>query len=140
MSRRFLPPPLAAAFAAVIALPALAGGVIGGADVVSLRDSGRLVQGKPGILTEWKGSAWTFANEANRAVFEANPRAYAPAFGGNCPVALSQGRELPGSPSFFIVIDGTLYLTSGQDARQQMQTDPQTIIGRARAAWKKTRH
>lgn len=129
--------PFLVAAALVAALPALAADPVGGADVVSLRDSGRLIAGKARIQTEWKGHAWTFANEANRAAFEANPRAYAPAFGGNCPVALSEGRRQPGSAQFFVVVGGTLYLTSGREARQKMQTDPQPILSRAGAAWNK---
>lgn len=119
------------------ALPALADQALGGADVVSLHDSGRLIDGKPGISTEWKGRVWTFANEANRAAFEANPRAYAPGFGGNCPVALSEGRRQPGSAHFSVVVGGTLYVTTDGHAKQRMQSDPQPILRRAHETWGK---
>ena len=129
--------PMLAAAVLMGALPVLADDATGGVDVVSLRDSGRLIEGKTVFSTQWKGRAWTFSSEANRAAFESNPRAYAPGFGGNCPVALSEGRRQPGSPRFAVVVGGTLYFTSNGEARQRMQSDPQPVLDRAGAAWGK---
>lgn len=110
---------------------------LGGMDAVSLRDAGRVVGGEPSISTHWKGHEWRFANEANRATFEANPRAYAPGFGGNCPVALSEGERRPGRPDLFIVIGQTLYLTSSPEARRRLGDDPQGVLDRAASQWKR---
>lgn len=121
------------------ALPALADSALGGVDVVSLRDSGRPIPGNGDISTEWKGSAWIFANEANRAAFESNPRAYAPGFDGNCPVSLSEGRRRPGSPQFPVVVAGTLYLTMDGAAQGRLKADPDPILGRAAKAWARLR-
>ena len=112
---------------------------LGGMDAVSLRDAGRPIGGDPAISTRWKGHEWRFANEANRATFEANPRAYAPGFGGNCPVALSQGERRPGRPELFVVIGNTLYLTSSPVARRKLSDDPADVLARAAAQWKRMR-
>lgn len=112
---------------------------LGGMDAVSLRDAERPVGGDPGISTHWKGHEWRFANEANRATFEANPRAYAPGFGGNCPVALSDGERRPGKPELFVVVGKTLYLTSSPAARQRLSADPAGVLERASAQWKRLR-
>lgn len=107
-----------------------------GMDVVSLRDAGRMAAGGDDITTHWRGREWHFTNEANRAAFEANPRAYAPGFGGNCPVALAAGRRSPGNPALFVIVGDTLYLTSTANARDLLQTDPEPILRAARTEWK----
>lgn len=127
----------AALVAAVVPLGAAQAQALGGMDAVSLRDAGRVVGGEPSISTHWKGHEWRFANEANRAAFEANPRVYAPGFGGNCPVALSEGERRPGKPDLFVVVEKTLYLTSSPDARQQLRADPHGVLKRAASQWKR---
>ena len=130
---------LAAALVALSLAPAQ-GQALGGMDAVSLRDAGRPVGGDPSISTHWKGHEWRFANEANRATFEANPRAYAPGFGGNCPVALAEGERRPGQPDLFVVIGKTLYLTSSPAARRRLTEDPGSVLKRASAQWKRLRN
>lgn len=110
---------------------------LGGVDAVSLRDAGRTIGGDPSISTHWKGREWRFANEANRAIFEANPRVYAPGFGGNCPVALSQGERRQGLPELFVVVEKTLYLTSSPAARQRLREDPAQVLELANSQWKR---
>ena len=117
--------------------PASAEDALEGMDVVNLRDSGRATPGGEAITTHWRGSEWHFANEANRAAFEADPRAYAPGFGGNCPVALSEGERRAGRPELFVVVGRTLYLTSSPDARATLKAGPEPILKAAKAAWQK---
>lgn len=123
--------------AAVVPLGGAQAQALGGMDAVSLRDAGRVVGGEPSISTHWKGHEWRFANEANRAAFEANPRVYAPGFGGNCPVALAEGERRPGKPDLFVVVERTLYLTSSADARQRLRDDPHAVLKRAARQWKR---
>lgn len=115
--------------------PALAQ-ALGGMDPVSLRDAGRPVGGDAAISTHWKGHEWRFSNDANRAAFEANPGAYAPGFGGNCPVALADGQRHPGEPQYFVVLNGTVYLTGSASARERLRREP-AILDLAARAWKK---
>lgn len=132
---------LLAAVLAILSLsPAQAqSAALGGMDAVSLRDTGRPVGGDPDISTHWKGQEWRFANEANRAIFEANPRAYAPAFGGHCPVALSGGERRPGHPDLFVVIEHTIYLTGSPAARRILHDNPAPVIKQAAQHWKHLR-
>lgn len=128
------------ALSLLTALPpatALADDALGGMDVVSLRDAGRVAQGGEDITTHWRGHEWHFANEANRATFEADPRAYAPGFGGDCPVALAQGERRPGKPGLFVVVGDTLYLASSPQARAALESDPAPVISAAKAQWKR---
>lgn len=145
--RRPLPTrPSAPALARILALclltaltpaAALADDALGGMDVVSLRDAGRVAQGGDDITTHWRGHEWHFANEANRATFEADPRAYAPGFGGACPVALANGERRPGQPDLFVVVGDTLYLASSPQARAALESDPAPVISAAKAQWKR---
>lgn len=108
---------------------------IDGLDAVDFVERGRLVPGRGDIATQWKGQVWHFATEDNRNRFEADPRSFAPAFKGLCPVALAQGRHVPGSPRHGVVIADRLYLTGSSRAEQELRHDPRTILARAKANW-----
>lgn len=108
---------------------------LNGMDPVAYGLMDAAVPGRNDIVTLWHGKAWHFANEENRATFEANPRAYAPGLGGLCVVALSEGRSEPGNPRYFVVIGQRTYLLRSEIARQRILANPQTILMRAKAAW-----
>ncbi len=55
---------------------------IGGYDPVGYFTEGRPVAGSTEFTLRWNGATWRFASAESRARFEANPAAYAPAFGG----------------------------------------------------------
>lgn len=110
---------------------------MGGMDVVSLRDAGRVAPGGADITTHWRGREWHFSNEANRATFESDPGAYAPGFGGNCPVALATGERREGRPDLFVVVGDRLYLTSSPQARRMLEADPTPVIRAAGSEWKR---
>lgn len=74
-------------------------------------------------------------SEQNRNLFEANPRAYAPALGGLCVVALSEGRSEPGNPRYFAVVDQKTYLLRSRKAKERFLADPQHILEQAKAVW-----
>ncbi|MBU3031442.1 YHS domain-containing (seleno)protein [Paracoccus marinaquae] len=118
------------------ALPAVAQEwALGGYDAVSYTRVGRPVPGRSDIATMWKGQKWHFSSEENRARFEADPRAYAPAFGGLCPVALAEGRRVEGDPTHFVIIGKRLYLTRSDAAEQSILSAPQRILPAARQGW-----
>lgn len=106
-----------------------------GFDAVVLLEQGRPVPGRGDIATLWKDQIWHFATEENRSRFEADPRSFAPALGGLCPVALSEGRRVQGDPRHFLVIGGRLYLMGSARARQELRGNPQAILEQAQANW-----
>ncbi|MTH33591.1 hypothetical protein GL279_03170 [Paracoccus limosus] len=108
-----------------------------GIDPVGYSREGAAVPGRPDLVTMWRGKAWHFASEENRADFEANPKVFAPALGGLCVVALSEGRSEPGNPRYFAVIDQRTYLLRSESARQRLMADPQQILARAKTVWAK---
>lgn len=106
-----------------------------GFDAVGLWQNGRPVPGRGDIATMWKGKVWHFASEENRSRFESDPRSFAPAFGGLCPVALAKGRRVPGDPRHFVVIADRLYLLRSDRSAQELRRTPQEILARARQTW-----
>lgn len=106
-----------------------------GFDAVNFLEQGQPVPGRGDIATMWKGQVWHFATEENRSRFEADPRSFAPAFGGLCPVALSKGRRVQGDPRHFVVIDNRLYLVGSAKAEQELRRDPRGVLDRASMDW-----
>lgn|GEM_PF-825223 len=105
---------------------------LGGYDVVSYQKSGRPIPGRTDIATMWQGKIWHFATEENRARFEADPRSYAPGFGGLCPVSLAEGTKQKGDPRYFVIIGKRLYLLRSAAAERQLLSAPREVIMQAR--------
>ena len=119
------------------ALPVMAQDwAIDGFDAVGFLESGRPIPGRGDISTLWKGKVWHFATEENRNRFEADPRSFAPAFGGLCPVALSEGRRVAGDPRHFVIIENRLYLVGSNRAVRKLKQAPHEVLSRARERWK----
>lgn len=118
------------------ALPAAAQDwALDGYDAVGYAQQGRAIPGRSDIVTLWKGKLWHFANEDNRARFEANPRSFAPGFGGLCPVALAEGRKVAGDPRHFVIIGNRLYLLRNDADEREMMDAPRRVLMKAKQIW-----
>ena len=63
-----------------------------GADVVAyhgLKGNAKAVEGKNDFVVSWKGGRFRFANRQTMAAFQANPKKYAPRFGGYCALSVA---------------------------------------------------
>jgi YHS domain-containing protein len=136
----------AAALFAFAAVPALAGQVnyyvkdgyaIGGTDPVAYQTDGRPVAGSDAFTAEYDGVAWKFASAANRDAFIADPKKYAPAYGGYCTTGMSFGEKVPTDPDYWKVVNGRLYLNSSSAAQQVFLGDETGTISRADGHWAK---
>nr|WP_239032537.1 YHS domain-containing (seleno)protein [Leisingera sp. MMG026] len=112
-----------------------AGVAIGGYDAVAFFEHGTAEPGRRGHAVMWKGVVWRFASARNQAQFEANPRAYAPAFGGYCAYAMSQGRLHDGNPRIWAIVDGELFLLNNRGVHHLWQADTVQMIADGRAHW-----
>lgn len=127
---------LSLALISVPVLPALAQDwAIDGFDAVGFVQSGKPLPGRGDIATMWKGKLWHFATEENRSRFESDPRSFAPAFGGLCPVALAQGRRVQGDPHHFVVIGDRLYLPGSDGSARTLRQEAQGILTKAQENW-----
>jgi YHS domain-containing protein len=70
------------------------GVLLHGYDPVSFRRGGS-VKGDSTITTQHQGAIYYFSNAANKAEFEANPKAFEPEYGGYCAYGVSLGKLAP---------------------------------------------
>lgn len=121
---------------------AFAGGVnvdgngiaIKGHDPVAYFTVGAPKPGKNAFTSTHKGATYKFASADNKALFDANPAKYAPAYGGYCAYGVAQGYKVKIEPDQFKIVGGTLYLN--YDARVQ-STWKKDIPGYIKTADKK---
>lgn len=111
------------------------GAAMAGYDPVSYFEGDVPQRGQPGIVVRWKGADWYFASQENRELFERDPRAFAPQFGGYCSYAMAQGVLKSTDPNAWQVIDGRLYLTHSLEIEQIWNQDQDGYIASAEDFW-----
>ncbi|NDJ62362.1 MAG: YHS domain-containing protein [Chloroflexi bacterium] len=108
-----------------------------GYDVVAYFDD-QAVPGDPAIASEYEGTQYYFSNPANKERFDANPAQFAPAYGGNCATAMSEGNVFGIDPTNFKVRDGRLFLfyrgTAG-DTKPQWDAEEADRLRQADEHW-----
>ncbi|WP_245727263.1 YHS domain-containing (seleno)protein [Paracoccus isoporae] len=130
----------AIALAVLLPIPAAAQGwALDGFDPVAYVTRDAAVPGRGDISTSWRGKEYHFASEDNRALFEANPRAYVPGFDGLCVVGLAEGRSEAGDPRQFVIIGQRVYLTASADRKQRLLAEPRGLLMKAKNMWVKLR-
>ena len=110
---------------------------LGGFDPVAYVTQERAVPGRGDIVTTWRGREYHFASEGNRALFEANPRAYTPGFDGLCVVALTEGRSEPGDPRQFVTIGQRVYFVGSEVRRRELLSHPRDMLMQAKGMFLK---
>jgi hypothetical protein len=108
---------------------------ISGFDPVAYFTDGVARQGRADFELSLKGVIWRFANEGNRAAFEADPDIYTPQFGGYDPVAIARGVSTPGHPQVFLLSNRRLYLFYNAEARDAFVSDPDSARRAAEDNW-----
>jgi YHS domain-containing protein len=131
-SPRPAPPPAAAK---VLIATDDDGVALGGHDPVAYRDDGAPVAGLEEHTAEHGGGTYLFASAEHRAAFEADPARFAPAYGGYCAFAVSQGRLTPADPTVWELIDDQLLLFASADFHAQFDADPAAHKRAADANW-----
>lgn len=113
---------------------------IRGYDPVAYFRHGGPRQGKPEFAAQHDGATWWFASAEDKALFEADPEKYMPAFGGFCAYGTSRGYLVKIEPEAWSIVDGRLYLNYDLGVRDTWQKDPKGYIGQANANWPKLDH
>ena len=138
----------AAAFPAVslLATPALAakppvyatdGVAINGYDPVAYFAQGKPVEGVPDFTSEWNGATLQFASPENKAIFDNDPEAYAPKYGGYCAYAVSKGYTATTDPSAWTIHEDRLYLNYSKTVRLLWSRDIPGNVAAGDANWPK---
>ncbi len=107
----------------------------GGYDVVAYAEAGRAEAGSPRYTHNWKGATWRFASAARRDSFAAAPEKFAPAYGGHCSWAASQGYKASGDPLQWRIVGGRLFLNYNADIHERWQKDMPGFIAAADRSW-----
>ncbi|MBI1407454.1 MAG: YHS domain-containing protein [Caulobacter sp.] len=128
-------PGLALAAKPAIYTPALSNVAVGGYDVVAYFTVGRPTKGSDDFKTDWQGATWKFSSAANLAKFRANPRAYAPQYGGYCAWAVANGYTAKGDPLQWKIVGGKLYLNYNHDIQEKWSKDIPGLVKKGDANW-----
>ena len=108
---------------------------IDGTDPVGYFTEGRPVPGDAAITLDWNGATWRFASTETRAMFEANPDAYAPQYGGYCAFAVANGYTASTDPEAWTIHEDTLYLNFSRRIRRRWERDIPGNIAKGDANW-----
>ena len=96
---------------------------IRGTDPVAYFTEGKVIEGNSEYESEWQGATWRFSSAENQELFDSNPEAYAPQYGGYCAKALSEGNVVSSDPEAWKIVDGKLYLNYSPQVQQQWIQD-----------------
>jgi hypothetical protein len=120
---------------ALVAIERWSGVAIDGYDPVAYFTEGQPRLGSRQLEVVWRDAAWRFANEGNRAAFEAHPEIYSPRFGGFDPNAVARGVLVAGDVHIFALgPDQQLYLFRDEESRLAFLTDRE-IGAKANRVW-----
>lgn len=110
-------------------------GAIRGYDPVAYFTEGRAVAGDPALSLEWDGATWHFASPEHRTRFEEDPLRYAPAFGGYCAFAVSEGYTANGDPEVWSIVDDRLYLNFDRTVAERWNEERASRIAAGQQNW-----
>ncbi len=108
---------------------------IRGTDPVAYFTEGKAVKGDSQYESKWQGATWRFSSQENQKLFEADPEAYAPQYGGYCAQGLAEGNVVSIDPQAWKIVDGKLYLNYSKDVQKQWLQDVPGHISSANEKW-----
>lgn len=108
---------------------------IHGYDTVAYFTEGKAVEGNKDITVVWQDEEWLFSSTENATLFQKNPDAYAPQYGGYCAYALSNNELVDIDPDAFSIVDGKLYLNYSHRIAKRWKKNLETYIKQANQHW-----
>src|SRR5688572_5163920 len=111
------------------------GAAILGYDPVAYFTDGKPARGNVRFKSVHEGATYHFASAEHKAMFDANPAKYAPAYGGYCGYAASINRLSPISPDWWQLVDGRLVLQHNKKAFDHFNKDLAGNTTKADANW-----
>lgn len=124
------------AFAAGVDVNATTTGLaLRGYDPVAYFTTGAPTAGDFQITASHNGATYRFASEENKALFVADPEAYAPAYGGYCAFGTAMGFKFDGDPHLWRIVDNKLYLNLAPGIQERWEADRANLIVSADDKW-----
>jgi len=106
-----------------------------GYDPVAYFTDNKPMKGNPKIKSSYEGANYYFASAEHKALFDASPAKYAPAYGGYCGYAASIDRLSPISPEWFQIEDGKLILQHNKKAFDKFNAELKSNVAKADQNW-----
>lgn len=114
---------------------------IEGYDPVAYFTQGKAVEGKKEFTVTYNGAKYYCSSSTNKALFQKNPEAYIPQYGGWCAYAMGKtGEKVEIDPETFKIKDGKLYLFYNaffNNTLTSWNKDEQNLSKNADINWKK---
>ncbi len=123
------------AFAAALPVYAIGDIAINGYDPVAYFTDGQPVEGTAEFTSDWDGVMVLFASVANKDMFDADPEAFVPKYGGYCAYAVSKGYTASTDPAAWTIHEGRLYLNYSRSVRTLWNLSREAHIASANANW-----
>jgi YHS domain-containing protein len=108
---------------------------IKGYDTVAYFTESKAARGSEQFEAEWEDARWWFSSAANRDLFEANPKRYAPQYGGYCAGGVAVGEFASVDPEAWKIVDGKLYLIHSKELYEVWDKAPKAHIDYAEYNW-----
>ena len=109
------------------------GVAIRGADTVAYFTQKKYVPGLDKFSTQWQGATWKFSSQKHLDLFKANPKQYAPQYGGYCAYGVSRNYLVKIEPENWTIVDGKLYLNYDSGVQKKWERDIPGYIKKADA-------
>ncbi len=106
---------------------------VSGYDTVAYFTQSAAVKGSNDFKHDWQGATWLFSNQENLDLFKANPKSYAPQYGGYCSWAAAENSLAPGDAQQWHIDNGKLYLNYNADIKKTWLADKDAFIKKADA-------
>lgn len=97
--------------------------ILRGNDAVAYFTEGRPVKGDPAIRSEHDGDVYRFVSDANKRLFDADPKKYAPAWAGFCASGVHYGLKAAIHADVHMIYKGRLYLFGSARSRANWLLD-----------------
>ena len=108
---------------------------IRGYDTVAYFTEGKAVEGDEQYATEYMQATWLFSSQQNLDLFKADPKKYAPQYGGYCAYAVSQDTTASIKPELFTIHEGKLYLNYSNSVNKKWLANKENFIVDADKNW-----
>ena len=108
---------------------------IGGTDPVAYFQVGEPTKGDSAYQSDWNGATWQFASAENKAMFDADPEAFAPKYGGYCAFAVASGYTASTDPEAWTIHENRLYLNYSKSVRKRWSKDIPGNVAKADKNW-----
>jgi len=110
-------------------------GAIRGFDPVAYHTEKMPVKGDPAYTFTYNDGVWYFSSKENLEKFRDDPRRYAPAYGGYCAYAMSNGFVVSTDPEAWTIVDDRLYLNYSLGTRNRWLKDIPGYVVKADVNW-----